>query len=812
MRTDTAPTPRRLADYRPTTHAVPRIEMAFRLHPTATRVTTVLHCERREGTGDAPLVLDGDETRLVSLALDGEPLEADRFDASPDRLEVRGLPETFALTIITEIDPTANTQLSGLYRTGGTYCTQCEAEGFRRITYAFDRPDVLSVYTVRIEAPDGEPVLMSNGDLMEDGDLGGGRHAVWHDPHPKPSYLFALVAGDLARITRPFTTMGGREVTLNVWVEHGKEGRAGWAMDSLVRSMRWDEERWGREYDLTVFNLVAVSDFNMGAMENKGLNVFNDALVLADPDTATDRDYARIEAVVGHEYFHNWTGNRITCRDWFQLCLKEGLTVWRDHAFQADLRDPAVRRIDEVRTLRAIQFPEDQGPLRHPLRPAEVAAIDNFYTATIYEKGSEIVRMVRTLLGAERFRAGMDLYFDRHDGEACTVEQFIACFTEVSGRDMTRFMRWYAQPGTPTLEVKVSREGDDLTLDLAQSQPPAPDGTVAEPLVIPIALELVGGDGEWEAIDGATVETPDGVPLAVMTGASARLVARGGAGATPSPLGGFSAPVILVRDDGEAARLAVAAGASDPVMRWDALHSALTDALVAAVRGTPVPDAPADALAATLADDTLSPAFRAEALAVPAEASLAQGLGANVDPDAVRATREGFVARFADTRRDLLTDLYERMAVFEPYEPNAEQSGRRSLRNLVLGHPRPGGRAGARGRAVPRGHQHDRPPRRPRRAGPPARGHARVARCARCLRGAPRGRPAGHGQVAGRARRPARRGRARRRSRAGGPSRLRRHQPQPGARAVGLVRFQPDRVPPRGRRGLRRTLWQARHN
>ena len=683
MRTDTPPAVR-LADYRPTDHAIDRVEMLFRLHPTATRVTTTLHARRREG-GDTTLTLDGDDLELVSLRLDGEPVDAERYDAAPDRLVIRDLPDAFALTIVTEVDPTANTQLSGLYRTNGTYCTQCEAVGFRRITYMLDRPDVLSVYTVRIEAPDGEPVLMSNGDLVEEGDLdGGGRFAVWHDPHPKPCYLFALVAGDLARITRPFTTASGRAVMLNVWVEHGKEARAEWAMDSLVRSMEWDERRWGREYDLTVFNLVAVSDFNMGAMENKGLNVFNDALVLADPDTATDRDYARIEAVVGHEYFHNWTGNRITCRDWFQLCLKEGLTVYRDHAFQADLRDADVRRIDEVRTLRAIQFPEDQGPLRHPVRPTEVAAIDNFYTATVYEKGSEIVRMIRTLLGADAFRAGMDLYFDRHDGEACTVEQFVACFAEAGDRDLTRFMRWYMQPGTPMLDMRVGREGDDLVLDLAQSQPPAPDGAVPKPLVIPIALELVGGEGEWEAGDGATIEHPDGSPLAVMTGATARLVATGAAAATPSPLGGFSAPVILTRDDGERARLAIAAGAADPVMRWDALHSALLDALVAAVRGGPVPDALSRALADTLGDVGLTPAFRAEALGLPGEAAIARGLRTDVDPDAVRTAREAFLAAFARSQRDLLTALYDRMEVIEAYEPNQEQSGRRSLRNLVL--------------------------------------------------------------------------------------------------------------------------------
>ena len=730
MRTDTAaspspaPAPRRLADYRPTDYAVDRVEMTFRLHPTATRVTTVLHCRRREGAApDAPLVLDGDGLRLASIALDGEPLDsapvdsapldAVRYEATPDRLTLRDPPAAFALGCETVIDPTANTALVGLYRSGGAYCTQCEAEGFRRIAYMLDRPDVLSVYTVRIEAPDGEPVLLSNGEPTGGGDLpDGGRWAEWHDPHPKPPYLFALVAGDLGRIGRPFTTMEGRDVALDVWVEHGKEARAEWAMDSLIRSMKWDEERWGRAYDLSVFNLVAVPDFNFGAMENKGLNVFNDALVLADPELATDGDYARIEAVVAHEYFHNWTGNRITCRDWFQLCLKEGLTVYRDHAFQSDMRDPAVRRIDEVRTLRAIQFPEDGGPLRHPVRPSEVAAIDNFYTATVYEKGSELVRMVRLLVGADAFRRGMDLYFERHDGQACTVEQFLACHAEVGGLDAARFMRWYEQPGTPVLRAAVRTEGDDLVVDLAQSQPPAPgaspspspDGTTAEPpikpLILPLALELVGAGatGDWIAEDGATIRRPDGEPLAVMTGRTARLVARGGAGGASVLLAGFSAPVELEGID-SAARLAVAGGARDPVARWDALQGVLLDALVARARGDASAgagdaeedadeeadeDAALDALGSILADEALSPAFRAEALSLPSEAAVARALRSDVDPDRVHAAREAMIGRLAAAHAAMLADLHARMAVREPYRPDAEQSGRRALRAAAL--------------------------------------------------------------------------------------------------------------------------------
>ena len=711
MRTDTPPTIHRLADYRPTDYAIETVDLMFRLHPTATHVRSVLTVRRREGVpADAPLVLDGDELHLVSIALDGTPLDPSRYEATPECLTVRDLPDAFGLMIETEVNPTANTQLMGLYRSSGTYCTQCEAEGFRRITYMLDRPDVLATYTTRIEAPDGEPVLLGNGDLVEDGALeGGGRYAVWRDPHPKPCYLFALVAGDLGHIEDRFTTMGGREVRCRIYVEHGKESRATWAMDSLLRSMKWDEERWGREYDLDVFNIVAVSDFNMGAMENKGLNVFNDKLVLASPETATDTDYARIEAVVAHEYFHNWTGNRITCRDWFQLCLKEGLTVYRDHEFQADMRDRDVRRIDEVRLLRAAQFPEDQGPLRHPVRPEQYAAIDNFYTATVYEKGSELVRMIATLLGREAFRAGMDLYFERHDGEACTIEQFIICFEEAGKTDLAQFMRWYTQPGTPTLSVGVSRKDGDLIVDFEQSQPPAPDGTAAEPLVIPIALELIGARpsegvplGTWNAVEGASVEYPDGEPLAVMTERTARLVVQGAGGeetVIPSFLAGFSAPVVVRRDDGSLIAslngpIVLAGGSRDPFTRWDALNVGFRDLLVREVRGEPEPenhpDAPSIeeglvwAFGRTLRDEALSPAFRATAATLPSDGDVAQALGTNVDPDTVHAAREELVRKIATEHRAIWERLYDEAVTADPYRPDAEQSGRRALRNITL--------------------------------------------------------------------------------------------------------------------------------
>jgi len=457
MRTDIAQ-PIRLADYRSPDWLVDTVHLDVSLHPTETRVRATLAVRPNPRTPAAPVVFDGDGLTLRSLKIDGAEVASGSFEASPDRLSIPQPPnQPFTLEIETKVDPSANTQLSGLYRSSGTYCTQCEAEGFRRITYFPDRPDVMAVYTTRIEADKGEaPVLLSNGNLIESGDLSNGRHfALWHDPHPKPAYLFALVGGNLACVEDTFRTMSGRDVTLRIYVEHGKEDRCAYAMDSLKRSMHWDEEAFAREYDLDIFMIVAVSDFNMGAMENKGLNVFNDRYVLASPETATDGDYARIEAVIAHEYFHNWTGNRITCRDWFQLCLKEGLTVFRDQEFSADMRSRPVKRIADVRGLRAAQFIEDAGPLAHPVRPEQYKEINNFYTSTVYEKGAELVRMIQTLIGNEKFRAGMDLYFARHDGEAATVEQFVQCFADASGRDFSQFMRWYRQAGTP--EVAAAR-------------------------------------------------------------------------------------------------------------------------------------------------------------------------------------------------------------------------------------------------------------------------------------------------------------------------------------------------------------------
>ncbi len=467
MRTE-EPRPIRLKDYRPPDWLIETVDLDVSLDPTATIVRAKLRLKPNSAAAPAPLVLDGDELKLRSLKLDGKPLPGESFLATPERLTIAQPPNRpFTLEIETVIDPSANTQLMGLYRAGTTYCTQCEAEGFRRITYFLDRPDVMAVYTTRIEADKSDvPVLLSNGNLIEEGDVPGtDRHfAVWHDPFKKPCYLFALVGGNLACVADSFRTMSGRDVTLHIYVEPGKEDRCFYAMDSLKRAMRWDEETFGREYDLDIFMIVAVSAFNMGAMENKGLNVFNDKYVLASPATATDTDYAHIEAVIAHEYFHNWTGDRITCRDWFQLCLKEGLTVFRDEEFSADQRSRAVERISDVRALRSHQFVEDAGPLAHPVRPELYHEINNFYTTTVYDKGGEVVRMIKVLLGPDLFRKGMDLYFDRHDGEAATIEQFVQCFADVSGRDFSQFMLlvhpgWHARRRG---RAALRRAGQDL--------------------------------------------------------------------------------------------------------------------------------------------------------------------------------------------------------------------------------------------------------------------------------------------------------------------------------------------------------------
>jgi aminopeptidase N len=692
MRTD-IPQPIRLKDYRPPDWLVDTVALDFSLHPTQTKVRATLQLKPNPQAAAAPLVLDGDAINLVALKLDGVALPAESYVATPDQLTIPQPPNgPFTLEIETLVDPSANTQLSGLYRSNGTYCTQCEAEGFRRITYFPDRPDVMAVYTTRIEADKNEtPVLLANGNLAESGNLPGARHfAVWHDPHPKPTYLFALVGGDLASVEDRFRTKSGRNVTLRIYVEHGKEGRCGYAMDALKRAMRWDEKAFGREYDLDIFMIVAVSDFNMGAMENKGLNIFNDKYVLASAETATDGDFVGVEGVIAHEYFHNWTGNRITCRDWFQLCLKEGLTVFRDQEFTSDMRSRPVKRIADVRGLRAAQFVEDAGPLAHSVRPETYKEINNFYTATVYEKGAEVVRMVKTLIGPEKFRAGMDLYFERHDGEAATVEQFIQCFADVSGYDMTQFMRWYSQAGTPqvTISGRFDAGAKTYTLEAKQSVPPTPGQPSKAPMVIPLALGLVGSNGRDQplspakAVEHGVLVLREPVQSVTFTGITERPVL--------SINRGFSAPIKLETDLSGDDLAFLAAHDSDPFNRWQALQTISMRLLIDNVTAQRANKSPRSndqlmvALASILEDEALEPAFVALALAPPGEGDIAREIGRNIDPDAIFRARKALRAEIGTRLGAALSTAYERMTVHGGYTPDAKSAGRRSLRNICL--------------------------------------------------------------------------------------------------------------------------------
>src|SRR5665213_3139491 len=709
MRTDTAQ-PIRLKDYRPPDWLVETVTLDFSLHTTQTKVRATLALKPNPDAAAAPLVLEGDDLTLTSLKLDGVALPVENYAATPDSLTIPQPPNgPFTLAIETLVDPTANTQLSGLFCTSNTFCTQCEPEGFRRITYFPDRPDVMAVYTTRIEANKAQtPVLLSNGNLIESGDLPGGRHyAVWNDPHPKPSYLFALVGGNLVHIEDRFRTMSGRDVTLRIYVEPGKQDRCGYAMDSLQRSMKWDEQAFGREYDLDIFMIVAVSDFNMGAMENKGLNVFNDKYVLASAETATDGDFAGIESVIAHEYFHNWTGDRITCRDWFQLCLKEGLTVYRDQEFSSDLRSRAVERISDVRGLRGGQFVEDAGPLAHPVRPQAYREINNFYTSTVYEKGAEVCRMVATLIGTEKFRAGMDLYFERHDGEAATVEQFIQCFADVSGRDFTQFMRWYNQAGTPEVTVRGRHDAARkvYTLECSQRVPPTPGQPDKQPMVVPLRVGLLAKDGRElplklssGAIDRDVLVFTEPSQIFEFAGIAERPVL--------SINRGFSAPIKLVSDLEGADLTFLAAHDGDPFNRWQALQAISTRLLIDNV-AAPHAEKPQrsddgllKAIAAILADDTLEPAFVALALTMPSEGDIAREIGRDIDPDAIYAARKALRANIGEGLAKALADTYDRMTVSGPYSPDAASAGRRALRNVCLDLIAAAGKAEALARAA----------------------------------------------------------------------------------------------------------------
>jgi len=695
MRTE-EPRAIRLADYQAPDFRIETVELDFALDPAATRVHAKLAIIR-QGAADAALVLDGEDQKLISVRLDGQALDAGAYRLDQHHLTLARVPDRFTLEIESEIAPAANTALEGLYQSGGMFCTQCEPEGFRRITYFLDRPDNPSVFTVRIEADEEQyPVLLSNGNALERGRLASGRHyALWHDPFPKPSYLFALVAGDLGSIQDSFVTMSGRKVELAIFVEHGNEPRAHYAMGALKRAMKWDEETYGREYDLDIFMIVAVSAFNMGAMENKGLNIFNDKVLLASPETATDDDYARIESVVAHEYFHNWTGDRITCRDWFQLSLKEGLTVFRDQSFSAAMRSKGVQRIQDVRSLRARQFPEDAGPLAHPVQPQSYIEINNFYTATIYDKGAEVIGMLKALVGEEGYRKATDLYFARHDGEAATVEDWVRCFEDSSGRDLTQFRRWYAEAGTPVVEAEghYDAEADTYTLELRQTVPPTPGQPEKSPLHIPVRIGLVGGGGKALplTLDGENAPGPTERVLE-LTEPRQRFVFTGpfeSEGEAPLlSLGrGFSAPAMFQTPLTREARARLMGRDPDAFNRWEAGQTLATEILLEMAAqpprirsgGTEYLIAIGDVLAGAEAD----PAFAAQMLMPPTESELAARMNP-ADPDALHAARQALLSDIAAAHGPRLARIYEQARESGAYSPDAASAGRRALRNAAL--------------------------------------------------------------------------------------------------------------------------------
>ena len=667
---DAAPQTIHLRDYAPFGYIVDSVELTFRLAPTTTRVSSRIAFRPNPATASRDFFLHGEQLRLIAARIDGKTIDPE-ITQTGLRCEVPDAPFVFEAEV--EISPETNTALEGLYMSNGMYCTQCEAEGFRKITFYPDRPDVMSIFTVRILSD--LPVLLSNGNPTGQGD----GWAEWHDPWPKPAYLFALVAGDLVNHPDTFTTMSGKKVDLNIWVRPGDEGKCAFGMEALKKSMKWDEDVYGREYDLDIFNIVAVDDFNMGAMENKGLNIFNSSAVLASPETSTDANFERIEAIIAHEYFHNWTGNRITCRDWFQLCLKEGLTVFRDQQFTGDMRGHAVKRINDAVVLRAHQFREDGGPLAHPVRPESFVEINNFYTVTVYEKGAEIIGMLRRLVGEDWYAKALDLYFKRHDGDAATIEDWLKVFEDATGRDLTQFAKWYSQAGTPRVSVSDDYADGTYTLTLKQHTPPTPGQDRKDPLVIPVAVGLLNENGD-EVVPTTVLEFTQKEQSFTFEGLASRPI--------PSILRDFSAPVILEHDQTNARRAFLLAHDTDPFNKWDAGRTLAQDVLVRMVRDGTVPDADyLDGLSAVLRDDSLDPAFRALVLSLPTEDDTAQALvdaGAVPDPSAIYDAHETLKLQIAQHLQDLLPRVYADMSVSAAYQPDADQAGKRTLGNTVL--------------------------------------------------------------------------------------------------------------------------------
>ena len=683
MKTDT-PQTIHLKDYTPPAYLVESVDLDFDIHPGTTTVrSTVAYRRNPAAAPGQPLVLDGEDLTTVAVSLDGRPLAAADYRLTDTQLCLEGLSDQFTLETVVRINPDANTQLSGLYRSTDGYFTQCEAQGFRRITWFQDRPDVMATYTVTLHADQAAlPVLLANGNPVDSGDEAGGRHwARWQDPFKKPCYLFALVAGKLDVLRDTFTTASGRQVQLAIYVEPGKLDQCPHAMLALKKSMAWDEQRFGLECDLDHYMIVAVGDFNMGAMENKGLNIFNTKYVLARPDVATDVDFENIDRVVAHEYFHNWTGNRVTCRDWFQLSLKEGLTVFRDQEFGADLHNPTTARIREVRGLRAAQFPEDVGPMAHPVRPASYIEINNFYTATVYEKGAEVVRMIQTLIGRDAFRAGMDEYFRRHDGQAVTCDDFVAAMGAASGFDFTPFMVWYRQPGTPQVKAEAAYDGASqrYSLTFTQSNPKAPEG---EPYLIPVRVALLDRQGRELEGHSRTLLLSEWRQTFVFDAVAEAPV--------PSLLRDFSAPVVLDFPYTPEELTLLLAHDSDPFNAWEAgqrLASSLILEATAAIAGGRKVTEPLGFIEAarrllTQHGDN-GAAFVAETLTLPGEATLAEMLD-EVDPEALHAARNALRLALARGLQAEFAAVYAELAPSGPYQPSAEDAGRRALRNLCL--------------------------------------------------------------------------------------------------------------------------------
>jgi len=692
---DPVPVTIHLKDYTPPAFLIDSVDLDVELFEDHARVRSRLAVARRPGAPRSALVLDGEELQLESVTLDGRALGSGAYALDAERLTIAEVPERCVLETVCRIEPRQNTKLMGLYAAESGFFTQCEAEGFRRITWFVDRPDVMAKYAVTIHADrDKYPVLLSNGNPVASGAEAGGRHWVkWQDPFPKPCYLFAMVAAKLEKLEDSFVTRSGRRVRLAIYVDTGKLDQCGFAMQALKRAMQWDEQVFGLEVDLDHYSIVAVGDFNAGAMENKGLNLFNTKYVLARPDTATDGDFLAIERVVAHEYFHNWTGNRVTCRDWFQLSLKEGLTVFREQEFGADMYSRSVERIREVRHLRAAQFAEDAGPMAHPVRPASYMEIGNFYTTTVYEKGAEVVRMIRMLIGAQNFRKGMDLYFARHDGQAVTCDDFVQAMADAARADLSQFKRWYDQAGTPVLEAtgEYDAAAKRYSLTVKQSCPPTPDQKTKRPFHVPLALGLVGPDGADLPLQLEGKPLPSGTPrvLSVKKEAERFVFVNVPAKPVPSLLRDFSAPAIVKYPYAEADLTHLMAYDSDPFNRWDAGQRLALGILLRGIeavksgRRFEVPKAFVDALARLMAGAEKDPAFAAEALALPSEGYIAEQM-AVVDPDAIHAVRNDLRRRLAAAFREELLAVYRSHRAPGPYSSDAASAGKRALKNAAL--------------------------------------------------------------------------------------------------------------------------------